>query len=107
MENEDLEKARQAFLKNKPDLVINCVPKETLDRFKALAEEEFKDNKTGFAHYGYALKYLMDIAFPHGLEVEERLNLLENEINELKGQPVEKHKTIHLGNGKNIEVKVN
>lgn len=105
-ENYDLEKARQALLRNKPDLVINCVPKDTLDRFKALAEEQFKDNKTGFAHYGYALKWLVDLYAPRNIELEARVMRLEEEVENLKNQPKEKFKAIKLGDGNTIKIPI-
>ncbi len=87
----------------KPDLVINRVPKKTLEEFKDLAREEFCQD------YGFCLKWLMDFYFGaigKGHERAEALAMQALEENaELRSQlqPEKEEKTIHLVNGKELK----
>jgi|SRR5210317_944561 len=87
----------------KPDLVINRVPKNTKQRFLDLAsDDEFSND------YGFALKYLMDFylgIIPSGIEhLEAEIDNIKSQINEIKtvSQKDNKEKIV-LGNGRTIE----
>lgn len=97
--------AKKFLDKVKPALVINRVPKKTLESFKDLANEDFcKD-------YGFTLKWLMDFYFGaigKGHERAEALAMQALEENaELRSQlqPEQEEKTITLVNGQKRKIK--
>jgi len=51
---EAVKKAKEFVERNKPDLIMNRVPKKTLDFFFLLSKEEFADD------YGLCMKYCVD-----------------------------------------------
>ena len=98
--NEKIQEIREKIF-NKPDLIINRVPKNTLERFKELASnDEFSKD------YGFTLKFLMDFyigLIPSGVEhLEEKIEQLQQQINELKTTE-DTSKDIKLANGKTIK----
>jgi len=97
--NEEIKQIRDKIF-NKPDLVINRVPKNTLLRFKELASnDEFSQD------YGFALKFLMDFylgIIPSGIEhLETQIDSLQQQMNELKNTE-DTSKDIKLANGRII-----
>ena len=54
METEKVKKLRERLMTNSPVLTMNRVPKETVENFKKLANEQFCDD------YGMTLKWIMD-----------------------------------------------
>lgn len=99
---EDIVEKIQARL-SKPDLVINRVPKNTLERFYGLANQEDFSND-----YGMALKYLMDLhdgIIVTGLErLEDITNQHEERLNRLEAEQVkDKVNYIKTLSGRRIE----
>jgi len=93
----DVNELRKFLKDRKPDLVINTVPKDALEKFKKLAEEHFEN------HYGFALKWLIDMYLPQNLEILGRLEEIEARLDALENKPEsEQIKTI---GGKIIEKK--
>jgi len=97
-------------MEKKADLVITDVPEQTLKQFKEYANKYFKP-KYSTAHYGFALKWLMDfylgvIGKGHeraenlALQALEELREFRNEVVETKEQP----KQILSVNGNVIKV---
>ena len=80
---EAIKEVKKFLDKVKPDLIINRIPKKTLEAFKELAKEEFCDD------FGFTLKWLMDFylgALGKGHERAESLALQAlEETAELRG----------------------
>ena len=88
-------KAVKTFLKSqKPDLVINRGVGDCIDEFKQWSKAEFDND------YGFAFKFLYELAFPKGLYNEDRLIDIENRLDLLESQPqVETKKQIKTMDG--------
>jgi len=98
-----LNKVRRDFIRPKPDLVINKVPKDVLTSFKAYADSNFNGD------YGFTLKWLWDFHLPKNYDLEKRVEQLESAIGTLlnKQENTEDNteiKTIKLGNGKTLKL---
>lgn len=95
--NEKIEQIRERIT-NPPDLVINRVPKNTLDRFKQLASvDEFSKD------YGMTLKHLIDVyvgLVPTGVEhLESDIEALKVRLSELENKGIEKKNVIRTLDG--------
>ncbi len=99
MEIGELDTLKKVLEKNKPDLVINRVPDDTLKSFKDLAEKEFKND------YGFTLKWLLDMYLPKFIIFDMQLQELSERISKLEYEEKKDKKTITLGNGKVLELK--
>jgi hypothetical protein len=83
---------------------IARVPEKTKTRFMQLAKEEFEDD------WGQCLKWILDyrdgiLCSPNQI-LEERINILADEIALLKGQPKEKEvdRSIKMINGNVVRI---
>lgn len=98
-----LNKVRRDFIRPKPDLVINKVPKDVLINFKSFAESNFNGD------YGFTLKWLWDFYLPKNYDLEKRVETLESAIGGLLNKQETDDsdteiKTIKLGNGKTLKL---
>ena len=79
--------AVKKFLKTqKPDLVINRGVGDAISEFKQWSMDEFDND------YGFAFKYLYELAFPKGIYCEDRLIDIETRLDALESKPVEDSK---------------
>lgn len=100
MENEKLEEIRQRVTNPEITLHISRIPRKTKAEFVKWCEEEFESD------WGMGLKFLWDyfkgiLPIPHS-EADQKIEILANEISELKQQ---KKKVITSINGKVIAEK--
>lgn len=83
VEGTEAVKRTQEFMKKIPDLTITDVPTKTRKLFIKFANEEFRP-RNGTAHYGFALKHLVDFYFGFLGDVEAKTNEALLQVSELK-----------------------
>jgi len=98
LDNKDkIEQAKQAFLREKPALVIQRAMGSSIDEFIAWADKEFHSDR------GAAFRELWTIAVPNNLELKARIEHIENELEQLKN-PKKETREIKLGDGNIIKI---
>ena len=100
---EAINEVKEFIEKSKPALIVNRVPKKTLDFFYLLAKEECCDD------YGMTIKHLVDFykgAVGFGFERAESMAMEALEkVEELSSRQEEKPKVFKTLDGKEHEVK--
>ena len=107
--NEAVKEAKDFISKQKPDLVITDVPRQTLKDFKGFANsDEFKCGGNDGGHWGFALKFLLDFYLGRIIDgsavAEAKAEEALAQIAELRTAPEEQEKkVIKLINGKELK----